>query len=100
MPDGEEYSFLWQAEHHIRNQGSNPATLLDNWRDTLTDWGIKESLINSILDPAFNQVRLTQTAKETLLETMRDAYRFLLCVSDQRDSQRKSVRTSGPSEGY
>lgn len=99
VPDGNEYDFLWHALNHIRTQPTNPESSLDDWSGTLRHyWGVREDLVDAILDPRFTQVRLTQDAKQTMMDTISDAYNFLLCVravSDQRDSKRKSVRVSG-----
>jgi len=100
--DGSEHSFLWYAEQLIHDQVDNPASTQDDWRGTLHQWGIRPDLIDDILDEAFTQVRLTQSLKDIVLETFHDAYNFLLCVrsvSDQRDSQRKSVRSSRGGRG-
>ena len=95
--DGEEYCFLWHTEEYVRRQVDDPATRLDDWYGTLQKWGIREDLINSILDPAFTQVRLTQSAKDILFAVIHDVYTFLLSVrsvSDQRDARRKSMAVS------
>ena len=98
--DGEEYCFLWHAEEFVRRQVDDPATRQDDWYGTLQNWGIRGDLISSILDPAFTQVRLTQSVKDILFAVMHDAYTLLLSVrsvSDQRDARRKSMSVSASS---
>ncbi len=91
--DSEEYCFLWHAEEYIRRQAGNPAGRLDNWYGTLQEWGIREDLIESILDPAYAHVR--ESAKDTVLGVIHDAWTLLLSireVSDQRDVRRRSLQ--------
>ncbi len=99
-----EHSFLWYAVQHISDQAEkhDPESRLDDWHGAMRKWGVKEDLIERIMDPEFTQMRLMGSARSDIVETMQDAYRFLRVVrdvSDQRDEQRKAIRVSGESEG-
>ena len=99
-----ERSFLWYAVQHISNQAErhDPASLLDNWHGTMREWGVKEDLIERIMDPEFTQMRLMGDAKSHVIETMQGAYHLLgvvRCVSDDRDARRKAIGISGSSAG-
>ena len=59
----------------------------------MREWGVKEDLIESIMDPEFTEMRLMGSAKSPVIETMQDGYRLLgvvRYVSDQRDEQRRA----------
>jgi len=95
-----ERSILWYTMQHIHHRADkhDPATTLDDWHNTMRRWGVKEDLIERIMDPRFKQVRLTGTAGSHVLETMKDSYKLLQVVrmvSEQRSKQRKAGRGDG-----
>ena len=90
-----EHSFLWYAVQHICEQADkhDPESRLDDWHGTMRGWGVKEDLIERIMDPEVTQMRLMGSAKSHMIETMQDGYRLLGAVryvSDQRDEYRRA----------
>ena len=99
-----EHSFLGHAMQHIRVRAGrhDPGGLRDDWFGTMRRWGVKEDLIERIMDTQFKQVRLTGTAGSRVLETFQDAFNLLFVVrmvSEQRGKQRRAGSGDGQVEG-
>ena len=101
--DGGPVTFLSFATAHIRGHGSDTGIDEDEaWLATMRDCGIDTELQSAIVDYEDREIRLTESCKYWLLDTIKMRYRALLEIqqaSREREMamRRQAVRGAGAS---
>jgi len=61
--------FLSYAMGMIETKPDNAFQLDHDWHGVMQGWGVNTELIEAIMDPDFEQIRLSQSAKSWVLDT-------------------------------
>ena len=87
-PDG-PWDFEETARNFIKDQAHDASNLDDDWHQVLQNLGLKEDLYAAILDPAYNSLRLTASAKFWAIDSFQLRFRTLKLYQDKSDERAK-----------
>ena len=91
--DGGPMTFENMLLEYIQSQANDIWSEVDSdWYDTMTSFGISKELREATMDPEFKDIRLTQTLKEWLLDTISAQYQCLELIQSASSERARAAR--------
>lgn len=92
-PGGGPNDFLSFARAHIHNAGPDVSDDQD-WEEAMRGWGVAEELIERIMNPEYADLRITQSGKYWVLDTLTLRYEALKGI--RMNSKRRAKAAGKP----
>ncbi|KAB8664804.1 hypothetical protein FH972_026231 [Carpinus fangiana] len=90
------YDLMWFGKQHIRETRRNAFDRAEDWASVLGAYGLKDEFITAVLNPDFEEIRLTQSCQFWAFDTIDLRFRSLGQLkrkSQYRLQQRKSKQS-------